>query len=253
MVTGLIFSSYPLMQVLAAPFLGRLSDVWGRKPVLLLEHRGHGVRAGDARLGELALDAVREPHARRHHRRQHLRRAGLHDRHHLREGPRQGVRAHRRRLRHRLHPRPGQRRAALRRSASTLPAFVAAGLAAINLLLVLFILPESLSAERRAQVKAEPAKGWGLRELGTTLTPAARRPAAVDPHRGRLHVRGVRGRLQPLGGQRPGADGSSERPRAGLRRRPVGDHPARRSSARSPGASATRSSSWARRRWRPCR
>ena len=33
-----------------------------------------------------------------------------------------------------------------------------------------FILPESLSAERRAQVKAEPAKGWGLSELGTTLS-----------------------------------------------------------------------------------
>jgi DHA1 family tetracycline resistance protein-like MFS transporter len=40
MVTGLIFSSYPLMQVLAAPFLGRLSDVWGRKPVLLLSIAG---------------------------------------------------------------------------------------------------------------------------------------------------------------------------------------------------------------------
>jgi DHA1 family tetracycline resistance protein-like MFS transporter len=50
-----------------------------------------------------------------------------------------------------------------------LPAFVAAGLAAINLLLVFFVLPESLSAERRAQVKAEPAKGWGLHELGSTL------------------------------------------------------------------------------------
>ena len=36
---------------------------------------------------------------------------------------------------------------------------MAAGLASINLLLVTFILPESLSAERRAQIAAAPAKG----------------------------------------------------------------------------------------------
>ena len=40
MVAGLIFSAYPLMQVIAAPFLGRLSDVWGRKPVLMLSIAG---------------------------------------------------------------------------------------------------------------------------------------------------------------------------------------------------------------------
>ena len=47
--------------------------------------------------------------------------------------------------------------------------FVAAALALGNLLLVAFVLPESLSAERRAQVKAEPAKGFSIRELGSTL------------------------------------------------------------------------------------
>ncbi len=47
--------------------------------------------------------------------------------------------------------------------------FVAAALALGNLLLVAFVLPESLSAERRAQVKAEPAKGFSIGELGSTL------------------------------------------------------------------------------------
>ena len=47
--------------------------------------------------------------------------------------------------------------------------FVAATLAIGNLLLVAFVLPESLSKEQRAMVKAEPAKGFNLHELGTTL------------------------------------------------------------------------------------
>ena len=39
----------------------------------------------------------------------------------------------------------------------------------VNLLLVAFVLPESLSPERRAQVRAEPAKGFSIRELGYTV------------------------------------------------------------------------------------
>jgi DHA1 family tetracycline resistance protein-like MFS transporter len=42
-------------------------------------------------------------------------------------------------------------------------------LAGANLLLVTFLLPESLSAEQRAAVKAEPARGFALHELATTL------------------------------------------------------------------------------------
>ena len=45
--------------------------------------------------------------------------------------------------------------------------FVAAALAVGNLLLVAFVLPESLSAERRAQVKAEPAKGFSIGNSAT--------------------------------------------------------------------------------------
>ena len=39
-VTGLIFSAYPLMQVIATPILGCLSDVLGRKPLLMLSIAG---------------------------------------------------------------------------------------------------------------------------------------------------------------------------------------------------------------------
>jgi len=39
-VFGLLLSAYSAFQFLAAPFLGSLSDYWGRKPVLLITQTG---------------------------------------------------------------------------------------------------------------------------------------------------------------------------------------------------------------------
>ena len=168
MVTGLIFSSYPLMQVIAAPFLGRLSDVWGRKPVLLLSIAGtagallmlgfanslwmlfasrmlDGITGGNISVAQAYMTDVTSEKDR---------------------GKAFGLIGAAFGIGFILGPVTGGLLATV---SQPLPAFVAAGLAIINLLLVFFVLPESLSAERRAQVKAEPAKGWGLSELGNTL------------------------------------------------------------------------------------
>ena len=40
LVVGLLIASYSLMQFIGAPILGRLSDKWGRRPVLLLSQLG---------------------------------------------------------------------------------------------------------------------------------------------------------------------------------------------------------------------
>jgi len=169
MVTGLMFSAYPLMQVLAAPVLGRLSDAWGRKPVLLLSIAGtmgallmlgfsrsiwmlfasrmlDGITGGNISVAQAYMTDITSSEDRG-------KAFGL-------VGAAFGIGFI-------LGPVTG----GLLSGVSThLPAFVAAGFAAFNLLLVIFLLPESLSAERRAEVKAEPAKGFNLHELGTALT-----------------------------------------------------------------------------------
>ncbi|MDX9898386.1 MAG: hypothetical protein RBT62_05675 [Spirochaetia bacterium] len=49
------------------------------------------------------------------------------------------------------------------------PAFVAAGIAALNLLLITFILPESLSGERRDEIARNPRRAFTGRLLLETL------------------------------------------------------------------------------------
>jgi DHA1 family tetracycline resistance protein-like MFS transporter len=168
-LTGLIFSSYPFMQVLAAPVLGRLSDVWGRKPVLLLSIAGtvgallllgfsrsiwmlfasrmlDGVTGGNISVAQAYMTDVTDEKDR-------AAAFGL-------VGAAFGIGFI-------LGPVTG---GVLSLLGSHVPAFVAAGLAAINLMLVFFALPESLSKEARKKVAAEPAKGFAIHELATALT-----------------------------------------------------------------------------------
>ena len=167
-VTGLIFSSYPLMQVIAAPILGRLSDVYGRKPILMLSIGGtvaallllglshsiwmllasrmiDGVTGGNISVAQAYMTDITEEKDRG-------KAFGL-------VGAAFGIGFI-------LGPVTG---GALSVFGQSVPAFVAAGLAAINLMLVVTFLPESLTKARREQVKAEPAKGFAISELGTAL------------------------------------------------------------------------------------
>jgi DHA1 family tetracycline resistance protein-like MFS transporter len=168
-LTGLIFSSYPLMQVIAAPILGRLSDAWGRKPVLMLSIAGtvgalvllglsnsilvlfasrmlDGITGGNISVAQAYMTDVTSEKDR---------------------GQAFGLIGAAFGLGFILGPATG---GVLSQFGQAVPPFVAAALALANLLLVLFVLPESLSAEQRARVKAEPAKGFDIHELGMALS-----------------------------------------------------------------------------------
>lgn len=168
-LTGLIFSSYPFMQVVATPVLGRLSDVWGRKPVLLLSIGGtacalvllgvsnsigmlfasrmlDGVTGGNISVAQAYMTDVTSEKDR---------------------GQAFGLVGAAFGIGFILGPATG---GLLSQYGQMVAPFVAAALALGNLLLVAFVLPESLSAEQRARVRAEPAKGFNVRELGTALS-----------------------------------------------------------------------------------
>ena len=167
-VTGLIASAYPLAQVIAAPILGRLSDAYGRKPILLVSIAGtacalvvlglsntlwmlfasrviDGLTGGNISVAQAYMTDITSAEDRG-------KAFGL-------VGAAFGIGFI-------LGPATG---GLLSSITYALPAFLAAGLAVANLLLVTFVLPESLSAETRARVRAEPVKGFALRELGATL------------------------------------------------------------------------------------
>jgi len=148
-VTGMLVSSYAAMQLLGAPVLGRLSDRFGRRPVLLLSIFGtfigflllgfattlwmlfasrliDGITGGNISVAQAYISDVTDPKDR-------AKSLGL-------IGAAFG-------LGFIIGPVTG---GVLSQWGYAVPAFVAAGLAFINLLLVFFWLPESLTRERRA-------------------------------------------------------------------------------------------------------
>lgn len=150
-VTGVLVSSYAAMQLLGAPVLGRLSDRFGRRPILLLSIFGtflgflllgfastlwmlfasrliDGVTGGNLSVAQAYITDVTEPKDR-------AKGLGL-------IGAAFG-------LGFIIGPVTG---GVLSQWGYAVPAFVAAGLAFINLVLVFFWLPESLTPEKRAQM-----------------------------------------------------------------------------------------------------
>lgn len=148
-VAGVLVSSYAAMQLLGAPVLGRLSDRFGRRPVLLLSIFGtfigflllgfattlwmlfasriiDGLTGGNISVAQAYITDVTDPKDR-------AKSLGL-------IGAAFG-------LGFIIGPVTG---GVLSQWGYAIPAFAAAGLAFINLLLVFFWLPESLTPERRA-------------------------------------------------------------------------------------------------------
>jgi DHA1 family tetracycline resistance protein-like MFS transporter len=168
LVAGLILSAYPLMQVIAAPVLGRMSDVFGRKPILLLSIGGtvaallvlgladalwmlaasrmlDGVTGGNISVAQAYIADITSTEDR---------------------GKAFGLIGAAFGLGFIIGPVTGGLLAGF---GTHVPPFFAAGLATVNLLLVTFLLRESLSANRRAEIAASPAHGFSLRELASTL------------------------------------------------------------------------------------
>jgi DHA1 family tetracycline resistance protein-like MFS transporter len=154
---GLLTASYAAAQFLGAPLLGRLSDRYGRRPILLLSIVGtflgfillglantlwllfvsrilDGLTGGNISIAQAYISDVTD---------EKNRAKGL------------GMIGAAFGLGFIIGPAMG---GFLSQYSYSLPAFVAAGLSFANLLLVAFWLPESLTRERRAALAAGPAR-----------------------------------------------------------------------------------------------
>lgn len=152
--TGLLVSSYALMQMIGAPVLGRLSDRYGRRPVFLISILGtflgflilgfanslwwlfasrilSGLTAGNISVAQAYIADVTDEKNR-------ARGMGMF-------GAAFGIGFI-------LGPALG---GLLSQYGFSVPAFVAAALALINLITVYFWLPESLTTERRAELSTQ--------------------------------------------------------------------------------------------------
>ncbi|MCL4272969.1 MAG: MFS transporter [Anaerolineales bacterium] len=152
--TGLLVSSYALMQMIGAPILGRLSDKYGRRPVFLISIFGtfigflilgfanslwwlfasrilSGLTAGNISVAQAYIADLTDEKNR-------ARGMGM-------IGAAFGIGFI-------LGPAIG---GTLSVYGFDVPAFVAAGLTFINLLAVFFWLPESLTEERRAELASQ--------------------------------------------------------------------------------------------------
>jgi DHA1 family tetracycline resistance protein-like MFS transporter len=166
--TGLLVSSYALMQMIGAPILGRLSDKYGRRPVFLISIFGtfigflllgfanslwwlfasrilSGLTAGNISVAQAYIADVTDEKNR-------ARGMGM-------IGAAFGIGFI-------LGPAIG---GTLSVYGFDVPAFVAAGLTFINLVAVYFWLPESLTEERRAELVSRKKADVSLAALFAAL------------------------------------------------------------------------------------
>jgi DHA1 family tetracycline resistance protein-like MFS transporter len=166
--TGLLVSSYAAVQMVSAPFLGRISDRYGRRPVFLISILGtfvgflvlgfasslwmlfvsrilSGLTAGNISVAQAYIADITDEKNR-------ARGMGMF-------GAAFGIGFI-------LGPALG---GMLSQFGFAVPAFVAAGLAFINLLTVYFWLPESLTAERRAELSTRKKADFSFNALRSAL------------------------------------------------------------------------------------
>lgn len=167
---GLLVSVYALAQFIGAPLLGRLSDRFGRRPILLISILGtfvgflvlgfanslwmlfasrliDGATGGNISVAQAYISDVTDPE----HRGQALGLIGAAFGIGFVLGPVTGGLL-------------GQE------FGYAVPAFVAAGLAALNMVLVAFLLPESLTPEARERLSARPRPIIDIAGLRQALT-----------------------------------------------------------------------------------
>jgi DHA1 family tetracycline resistance protein-like MFS transporter len=166
--TGLLVSSYALMQMIGAPILGRLSDKYGRRPVFLISIFGtflgllilgfanslwmlfasrllSGITAGNISVAQAYISDITDEKNR-------ARGMGMF-------GAAFGIGFI-------LGPALG---GMLSVYGFAVPSFVSAGLAFINLLTIYFWLPESLTEERRAELSSKKQPEISLNGLFAAL------------------------------------------------------------------------------------
>jgi DHA1 family tetracycline resistance protein-like MFS transporter len=167
-VTGLLIAVYALMQLIGAPILGRLSDRYGRRPILLVSIFGtfigfllfgfattlwmlfaarilDGITGGNLSVAQAYISDVTDARNR-------AKGLGL-------IGAAFG-------LGFIIGPVTG---GILSQYGYSVPAFVAAGLALINFILIYAWLPESLTKERRAQLGEQKKPAVTLSALVAAL------------------------------------------------------------------------------------
>ena len=165
---GLLMAAYAGGQFIAAPLVGRLSDKYGRKPLLLFSIAGtlfsllvlafapsllfvflarllDGLTGGNITVAQSYIVDSTDSQSR-------AKSLGL-------IGMAFG-------LGFIIGPIFG---GLLARFGLSIPALVAAGIAFTNCLLIIFFLPESLTEERRAFIVSKPRKIFSLRDIAVTL------------------------------------------------------------------------------------
>jgi len=166
---GLLTAMYPLAQFFGAPVLGRLSDRFGRKPILLISIAGtvlgfvvlatarllpilflgrllDGITGGNISVAQAYITDVTTPEER---------------------GKALGIIGAAFGLGFILGPVTGGLLSAFSYSA---PAWAGAILALINIVFVFTLLPESLSDEAKARLAARPRRGFEFKALTAALS-----------------------------------------------------------------------------------